>query len=214
MVTGSVSAIVLQPRHRMADDSPKVDLATLVPRQFGAWEIDPNIRPVQVSPDIEATLKRTYDQIVERTYVDDKQHRVMVSLVYGTDELTEALAAHRPEACYFAQGFQVLLSSFSTLSAGGKLLPIQQLVAVQGSRQEPITYWMTVGEDVVRPGINRRLTQARYGLAGRIPDGVLMRVSSIGADWDNQFALQQQFLMELIAAIPPNGRRPLIGAPA
>jgi EpsI family protein len=211
MLCASLLAVALKPTHRMADDGPKVNLETLIPRQIGGWRIDPNVRPVQVSPDLEEALKKTYDQILERTYVDDRGRRVMVSLVYGTDELTEALSAHRPENCYYTQGFQIVLAESGTLDVGATVLPAKKLVAIQGTRQEPITYWMTVGDKVVMPGFNRRLTQAEYGLTGTIPDGVLMRVSSIGSDWEAQFEVQGKFLADLVSSVDPAHRGKLIG---
>jgi len=41
-----------------------------------------------------------------------------------------------------------------------------------------------------------------------------MRVSSIGADWDNQFGVQEKFLADLISAIQPANRAKLIGTSA
>ena len=66
-----------------------------------------------------------------------------------------------------------------------------------GPRNEPITYWVVVGGDVVTSGIGQKLAQMRYGVRGVIADGMLMRVSSIEADMAKGHAVQVRFISEL-----------------
>jgi hypothetical protein len=54
------------------------------------------------------------------------------------------------------------------------------------------------------------VVQLEYALSKRIPDGLLVRVSSLGAP-DEQFAVQQRFLVELIQAIPEAWRYRFVG---
>ena len=55
--------------------------------------------------------------------------------------------------------------------------------------------------------------QLREGFAGRIPDGMLVRVSSISKDPAAAYAAQQAFVAELLAAMPAADRVRLAGAP-
>ena len=46
---------------------------------------------------------------------------------------------------------------------------------------------------------------------GQIPDGLLFRVSSIDADAVHAFKAQQQFVADMMAAVPPEVRQRLSG---
>jgi hypothetical protein len=52
------------------------------------------------------------------------------------------------------------------------------------------------------PGVPRKLVQLRYGLLGEIPDGMLVRVSSLVNNSEDAFALQARFIADLSLAIP------------
>jgi EpsI family protein len=80
---------------------------------------------------------------------------------------------------------------------------VRRLVAQLDSRTEPITYWMVIGERVTITGTETKLAQLSYGLRGQIPDGILMRVSSIDRDSAAAFELQQRFIAQLARAVPP-----------
>ena len=80
-----------------------------------------------------------------------------------------------------------------------------------GSRSEPITYWTTVGNRVVRSGKETKIEQLRYGFKGQIPDGLLFRVSSINYDTQAAYATQQAFIQTLITSLPAENRLRLAG---
>ena len=56
-----------------------------------------------------------------------------------------------------------------------------------------------------------KLAQLSYGFRGQIPDGMLVRASTIDNDDERAFAQQAQFLRELLAAVPPDSRKRLSG---
>jgi len=86
------------------------------------------------------------------------------------------------------------------------------VVAQLGQRIEPITYWVTLDESAALPGITRKLHQIRYGLKGQIPDGMLVRVSSISSQYDEAYAIQQGFLDQLYQAVPAEVRTRYFGS--
>ncbi|MER2512196.1 MAG: exosortase C-terminal domain/associated protein EpsI, partial [Nitrosomonas ureae] len=90
-------------------------------------------------------------------------------------------------------------------------LPIKRLLAIKGNRNEPITYWVTVGNKAVLPGFDQKLQQLRYGLTGSIPDGILVRISSIDNNNDVAYQLQAIFIQDLLLAVNINERARLIG---
>jgi hypothetical protein len=49
--------------------------------------------------------------------------------------------------------------------------------AIRDERSEPVTYWFTMGDRVVRGRLERLGVQLREGFAGRIPDGIPLHVA-------------------------------------
>ena len=90
-------------------------------------------------------------------------------------------------------------------------MPVKRLYAVAGARNEPITYWITIGKKATLPGMEQRLQELRYGLTGMVPDGMLVRVSSIGADAPAAYALQESFINALLRSMDEASRVRLIG---
>jgi hypothetical protein len=71
---------------------------------------------------------------------------------------------------------------------------------------------MTIGDQALLPGWGRKLAQLRYGLRGEIPDGLLVRVSSLSNDPDEAYHLQSQFLEALLANVDDATRARLLGS--
>ena len=205
-------AMALKPTIKIADKGPKINLETLIPAQFGDWKIDENITTLLVDPERQALIKKIYNQVLSRTYVNTRGERVMLSIAYGGDQ-SDAMQVHKPEVCYPAQGFQILKNSTDAFSTGNGSIPVKRLVAMQGARNEPITYWTTVGDNVAVTGWKWKLYQLKYGLTGKIPDGLLFRISSIQPDDAVAYRMQDDFARELLGALTPSGRQRIIGNP-
>jgi EpsI family protein len=211
MVASAALAARLTPTQRLADQREPVNLQRLVPEGFGEWKTDRSLVPVGVSPDVRAKLEELYTQTLERTYINAQGKRIMLSIAYGGDQRGEATQVHRPEFCYTAQGFRIVRNAVGALPTDYGALPVRRLVAVQGRRNEPITYWITVGDKATLPGINRKLAQLSYGLAGKIPDGMLVRVSSIDLDERGAHHLQERFIKDMLGVLNPQARAQLAG---
>lgn len=211
MFSAAGLALALKPTQKVADSGPKIDLETMVPKTFGNWSIDATVTPLIANPEQEALINKIYNQTLTRTYVDTSGNRVMLSIAYGGDQ-TDNMAVHKPEVCYPAQGFQILKNpAVGSFSTGEGAIPVKRLVAGQGSRIEPITYWTTVGDAVEVSGLKWKLQQLKYGLTGRIPDGLLFRVSSIQADETRAYAIQDEFTRAMLAAMQPAQRERIVG---
>lgn len=211
MVLSGALTMALTPTVRIADQQEKLNLETIIPLQFGDWQIDRSIVPLQVDAETQASLDKIYNQTLARTYVNSSGEHIMLSIAYGGDQ-SDNLAVHKPEVCYYVQGFEVMKTlSDELLTQYGKL-PIKRLLAVKGNRNEPITYWVTVGNKAVLPGLDQKLQQLRYGLTGSVPDGMLVRVSSISSDEDRAYRLQAIFIQDLLSTIDAKERIRLIGA--
>lgn len=206
MLVTAVASEHLRPTNRLAETKTRIALEQQVPETFGEWRLDRSIVPVQPDPGLQAMLDTLYSQTLARTYVNGRGQRVMLSIAYGSDQSSEATAVHRPEFCYSSQGFRVEGLGSEDVRLGQTQVPVARLVARLGGRNEPISYWVTLDEAATLPGFGRKMQQIRYGLQGQIPDGMLVRVSSISASTDEAFKLQQGFLDALYGAVPENVR--------
>jgi EpsI family protein len=210
MLCSAAVTRALTPTVRMADAQGRFSLERMVPRAFGEWQVDTRVMPLQVDAATQARLDKIYSQTLGRTYVNRNGERIMLSIAYGGDQ-GDNMGVHKPEVCYTAQGFTVRDGRQDRLDTGLGVLPVKRLFAVAGARQEPITYWITVGRKATMPGVDQRLQELRYGLSGTVPDGMLVRVSSINGDAAAAYALQDQFVRALLAALEPRARERLAG---
>lgn len=211
MVAVSIGSLVWRPFDRPMAPPAAIDLALVVPRQFGPWRAEPELQVQVVNPQTQQMLDRIYSQILARSYVNDESGaRIMLSIAYGSDQRGD-LQAHKPEVCYPAQGFVLRSNRAEELQVAGGVIPVRRLQTALGPRQEPVTYWFTMGDQAVRTAFERRLAVLKSMLTGRIPDGLLFRVSSIDPDASRAFSLQDDFVRQLLTAIGPAERQRLSG---
>ena len=212
-MAASAAAVAMVPRRSAAELAlPDMQLDAMFPLRFGAWQLDPSVVPILPSAEMQKVVAEAYDQTLARTYINPQGYRVMLSVAYG-GRRNQGMDIHRPEICYPAQGLEVRRDTRPAIfDAGGDPLPLKRLVAGHGSRNEPITYWLVIGRSVASFGYGHRIALLKYGLTGRVPDGMLVRVSSIDDDEAQSFRMQDVFLRDLLAAVTPQFRNRLIGA--
>jgi EpsI family protein len=210
MFAASGGAIVARPSIKVANQGPTISLEIMIPKQFGDWRDEPQRISQIINPQTQELLDKLYSQILTRTYVNSEGYRVMLSLAYGSDQ-RGSLQAHKPEVCYPAQGFKLHKTEALPLSTPIGTIPAQRLFTSLGQRQEPVTYWFTMGDKAVQSKFEKRLVQLSYGLTGRIPDGLLFRISSIDGDQARANRYHDQFVNQLLQAIPPDDRVRLSG---
>ena len=211
MISASALTGALTPTVKLAEQQGKFQLDTMIPTTFGDWQVDASIVPLQADPEQQELLEKIYDQTLSRTYVDREGQRVMLSIAYGGDQ-SRALQIHLPEVCYVAQGFDMLDSRHDTLDTGHGIVPVKRLVAKQNARNEPITYWITVGDKAIKSGIEQKMQRFAYGLSGKIPDGMLVRVSTIGPSSAAAYQVQDRFIKDMLGVVQGRDRIRLIGA--
>lgn len=201
---------MLTPRVHLAEAHARFSLEAMVPAAFAGWRVDASLQPLAVDSERRTMLEKIYDQTLSRSYVNPQGQRVMLSIAYGGDQ-SKALQLHLPEVCYVAQGFELLQSHAGQLHTPYGTLPVRRLVAVQNARHEPITYWITIGDRAIRSGIEQKLQRLAYGLSGTIPDGMLVRVSTIQAGDDAAYRLHDRFVGDMLGALDAAGRLRLLG---
>jgi len=210
MFAGSIGAVVARPRATAEGARPAISLESMIPKRFGDWREEPNPIVQVVNPQTQALLDKLYSQVLSRTYVNAEGYRIMLSMAYGLDQ-RGALQAHKPEVCYPAQGFTLHRTEASPVATPFGEIPARRIFTTKGPREEPVTYWFTVGDKAVHGSLQKRLVDLRYGLSGQIPDGLLFRVSSIDTDQGRANQLQDQFINQLLRAVSPDERKRLSG---
>ncbi|HMD73522.1 MAG TPA: EpsI family protein [Steroidobacteraceae bacterium] len=210
IVLAAILADALAPRALMARAAGPHDLGAVIPKRFAEWTFDPGIELVTPAPEIpegnadaQPELFGIYSQVVGRGYRNSSGDIVMLMVAYGPAQ-DFRLKAHRPELCYLASGFRITDKTDAEVPYrdGTRPIEITRLTAIKGSRLEPVSYWMRVGDAVTRGVIERQLVRLEYGFHGIIPDGALIRTSTIGLSPEASFRLQNQFIRELLAAVP------------
>lgn len=211
MCLASLGAVFARPTVKVSEIGEKIELETLVPQKFGAWAFEPQKTVQVINPQTQELLDKLYSQILTRTYINDAGYRVMLSIAYGGDQ-REQLQAHRPEVCYPAQGFALKSNVQDVVTTDFGQIPVRRLETSIGARQEPVTYWYAIGGQVVEGGsVKRKLVELTFGMTGKIPDGMLFRVSSIDGDTAKARKMQDEFVNELLKTLSAEHRQRLSG---
>ena len=209
MLLAAGSTLLLKPTQKLAEQNGQFNLEAMVPKKFGTWQFDEGLAPLQVSHDKQALLYQIYSQNLSRTYLDNKGNRIMLSIAYGGDQ-SDSLQVHNPEVCYFEQGYQVQKLFTNSLDIGFGSILINHFLATKGRRVESVTYWIKIGDTVSVHSLKAKLVKIKYGLSGKIPDGLVFRVSNIGNESSN-YLLQEKFIKDLLFVVSEEDRFRLIG---
>jgi len=185
-------------------------LEAMVPTTFGEWR---EVQEVgQINPEIEDMLRKIYAEVLSRTYVNKTGYKVMLSIARSANQIG-IQQAHRPEICYPSQGFRLQggLKVGTPLTTPYGSIAVNQMTASIGSRVEPVTYWLTMGDQVVDSQWDKRIVQIRAILTGENPGGLLFRISSIDGDSKAAFAMQDKFVADMMKSVSPEARGRLSG---
>jgi EpsI family protein len=205
------AAFGLAPRSLLEIAPERLDV--LIPSRIGTWQAITS-GPQQVSlfavdEDGGNPMERVYDDSLLRSYVHEDGRQMMVAIAYDRVQREED-RVHRPEICYVAQGFTILSDEAVTLSLNegvSRAIEGRQMIAKNGGRLEAISYWIRIGDTFTQNPWRSRIYIIQEGLAGRLHDGILVRVSEIIpniGDAPDSFARQERFLDELVARVSPS----------
>jgi EpsI family protein len=208
-------AEVLKPRELMARSAVSFDLEGAFPDKFGDWKIVPGVgvvTPSEVEGVVDTDTQTTlYSKEASRTYVNRDGQMVMMLVAYGPVQ-NHRLKSHRPEICYSAAGFRVSEKFGGSVQLNAnETIKLTRLVTQRETRFEPVTYWMRVGNDVVTGIVDRQLVRIKYGLRGLIPDGALVRFSTVGIEKNQSFAVQDRFIRDFMNSIESSKRPFFVG---
>jgi EpsI family protein len=210
MSIASIASMAARPKARPAGQPPAIVLKEAVPKHFGEWAEVPEQTSQVVNPQVKEELDKIYSQLLTRTYVNKQGYRIMLSMAYGDDQ-RGGLQAHRPEVCYPGQGFKIAAIQDGALPTPFGNIEVRRMTTTMGARHEPVTYWLTVGDEVVNERWLKRIAEIRLAVTGQIPDGLLFRISSIDTDAARAFAMQEKFAADMMSSVPERARKHLSG---
>lgn len=210
VLSGVLTKAITPSAATFSDQEAKINLEAIIPREFDQWKINPSTAAIIVNPDDNGLLNKLYSQTLSRTYINNAGEQIMLSIAYGSDQSSD-LQVHRPEICYATSGFDIanMTKTFVNTSIGQ--IPVMQLVAKLGNRNEPITYWIRVGDSLTRGWIEQKFASISYGLTGKVPDGLLFRISTISNNEQESYRIQQEFLTTMLQAVRSEDRYWLVG---
>jgi EpsI family protein len=195
---------------RMFDDLSQDELSAAIPLQIGAYRFATSSG--LILPPRDELSDRLYDQVVTRVYVAPGKLPIMALFAYGSVQ-NLSLELHRPDECYPQQGFVVSAPDALPLVFGSHHIPASVLSARRSNGYvEQVVFWSRIGTQFPADRTAQTWLVARENFAGRMPDGLLVRLSVPTADRTAAIAAAQGFLQDLNRGLPRLGRRILFGA--
>jgi EpsI family protein len=211
VVLAAVVALLVRPTARLAEQVGPLELERLIPREFAGWLLDERQSAAVVNPQAGDLQERIYQQVLSRTYIHAASQRsIMLSIAYGENQ-NRSNDLHVPDVCYSASGFRIERAERGDIQTSQGVIPVKRLIAQRLQRREPLTYWTIIGDQVATSAVGSKLIALSYGLRGTVPDGMIFRVSSVGVGDEQAFANQQEFVKNLMDALPSDGRKRLAG---
>ena len=209
MSAAAVVAYAAQPR-RAEHGLAGVQLGELIPRTLGPWRFVSRDGIVVARAD-EAQPADGYDQVLSRTYAAPGLPAIMLLIAYGSTQ-GGSLQLHRPETCYPAQGFRLSNFAEPDLALGGpRPVAARRFTATRDERVERLVYWSRIADRFPRNTAGEYAAILASVLRGVIPEGVLVRASTIGTDIAASDAGLARFTTALAGSLAPAGRKILLG---
>ncbi|WP_174284562.1 exosortase C-terminal domain/associated protein EpsI [Sphingomonas bacterium] len=208
MMATSATAYAVMPRHaehRLA----RRKLGTLISKQIGPWQNSSAVGIVVTNSEVDQS--DGYDQLLTRVYSAPGLPTIMLLIAYGSTQ-GGSLQLHRPETCYPGQGFHI--GDFEETDFGfraGSVVQARRFTAWRDSRTERLVYWTRIADSFPLDTAHEYSAIFNSVLRGIVPDGALIRISTIGENIANSDLAITNFARSMIATATPMGRQILIG---
>jgi EpsI family protein len=133
----------------------------------------------------------------------------MLLVAYGGSQ-GGVIQVHRPEVCYPAGGYRLTrIEPHMTALAPSVDVPTRFIKAESDVRTEQIVYWTRLGSHFPRTWAEQRVAVLEENLVGNIPDGVLVRLSTLATGPVE--GLLDGFARSLYRSVGPRMREVLVG---
>ena len=204
-----VGSVALRPHSRVPVLS-KQAMDAAIPATVGRYAVA-SVEGLVLPPTDELT-SRLYDQVLTRIYQAPGSPPLALLIAYGRAQDTD-IRLHRPDECYPAQGFAISDQRHAEVALAGRRVTGTILSAHRSDRDEQVLFWTRIADTSPPEAAGERSVIIRAKLAGRMPDGVLVRLSAIMAEQGPALRLMQGFVAELSANLNATGQRLLLGQP-
>ena len=202
------AALVMTPRRRM-DVLGKAKLGDVMPHAVGPWRETSG--DGVIVPDADTDPGEYYDQMATRDFSGRDLPAVMLLTAYGAAQ-RGLIRVHRPETCYESAGFVLQHERDTTIPlAGGASIPAHTFLANRADRREQVLYWIRMGDSLTLNSRRQKIAMLERGLQGVIPDGILVRVSTLEPDAARGMQALQLFSRTLVATAPAKLHKLLVG---
>lgn len=206
-LVASGTALAMKPRHQI-EFLGGAKIENLVPGKFAGWEFA--AASGLILPPQDQMQNKLYTQLLTRTYADAAGEQMMLLIAYNASQ-DGVVQVHRPEVCYPASGFRLTkIAEHSVPLAPDVAVPSRYIVAETGLRREEIIYWTRLGNAFPRQWSEQRWAVFSQNLRGDIPDGLLVRISSVTPNVG--VGALDRFARDLFSAVGEPMRRVLVGS--
>lgn len=207
LATASAAAFVREPRVTKTPLKAG-ELERLIPVRIGQWDFE--TRSGLVLPPDDPLSKSLYSDVLTRVYVSANRPPVMLLIAYSNTQ-NGMLQVHRPEVCYPAGGYTLSETQTKALDVAPQIhIPARFFSAESASRTEQVMYWTRIGTESPTSWIDQRAAVVRANLKRVIPDGILVRTSTVLADYASAEPVLKEFVSAMIHELSPSGRKLLV----
>lgn len=183
----------------------------VIPRRIGEWAEIGSPDDIVLPPEDERAVAAIYDEQVMRVYANDSSQAVMLLVAYARTQ-SSMLMVHRPESCYPGAGFTIVSNEAVSIPLSSKLsIEGRFLTTRRDSRVEQVLYWTRFGNETPVDWDAQRWAIAAQALQGLVPDGALVRLSTVSQDAARSLSLLREFAAEMVRAAGSKGRGLLVG---
>lgn len=201
MILTATMAVLATPTDYLANIKHRDPLNSYIAPTLDDWHLDRGSRVLVTNAVLDEKLKSAYSDLISETYQNADNKKVMLSVAYS-DNQRNGLAVHSPEACYPAQGFEILeRKQFPMTLNDGREITVRYMKTQRGKRIEPLVYWTMAGEQLYRNNLERKQVSIQYALNNIIPDGLIFRVSTIEADEEAALNVITDFIRDFHSSL-------------
>jgi len=208
-ILGVAAASVAFTPKRVFKKLTAEELGAAIPEKIG--EYTSSATSGLIAPATDELSEKLYDETLMRIYVAPNKVPVLALFAYGSVQ-NLSLELHRPEECYPQQGFTLSNIEPLPLTLEGHNIPATALTASRlDGYVEQLLYWSRIGTQFPATKNGQSIIVTKENLAGRMPDGILVRLSMPVRDRQAGIDAGVAFMRKMADVLNPQGQRIVFG---
>jgi EpsI family protein len=182
---------------------PDAEFKKLIPEKVGGWTSRSDVELILPPPD--ELSEKLYENLETRIFEGQGLPPIMFLIAYSSIQRND-VQVHRPEVCYPAAGLPITKNEPGKSQIGNVKLDSRFLIADRDGAQEMILYWTRVGDSYPLDWRSQRVEMAKANLSGAMPDGALIRFSTISNDEQDARKSLTEFAIQMKNVLLPKSR--------